>query len=164
MFTSVRACIRIWCTAGAVERRSQMFVYRLSPFPFPLLAIFSLFPLTVWLSVLLFWGFTWIPIHASAIILFSLCSELVTCTSFVREYAKNWFHRFLLSSVLKVLRVIWMPAPAPTPLFRLWYISWGQQAGSLTFYKFAAFVPQSDHVDSTAGSKSKRKKIRLCIA
>ena len=28
-------------------------------------------------------------IHASAIILFSLCSELVTCTSFVREYAKN---------------------------------------------------------------------------
>ena len=54
-------------------RGSQMFVYRLSPFPSPLLAIFSLFPLTVWLSVLFLGGFTWIPIHASAIILFSLC-------------------------------------------------------------------------------------------
>ena len=46
VFSPMRACIRIWCTAGAVERRSQMFVYRLSPFPFSLLAIFSPFPQT----------------------------------------------------------------------------------------------------------------------
>ena len=44
VFSPMGACIRIWCTAGAVERRSQMFVYRLSPFPFSLLAIFSPFP------------------------------------------------------------------------------------------------------------------------
>ena len=30
------------------------------------------------------------------------------------------------------------PPPPLTPRFRLWYISWGQQAGSLTFHKFAA--------------------------
>ena len=35
------ACIRIWCSAVAVERRPQMFFYRLSPFPH--LAIFSPF-------------------------------------------------------------------------------------------------------------------------
>ena len=46
VFSPIGACIRICCTAGAVERRSQMFVYRLSPFPFPLLAIFSPFPRT----------------------------------------------------------------------------------------------------------------------
>ena len=40
------ACIRIWCSAVAVERRPQMFFYRLSPFPFPHLAIFSPFPQT----------------------------------------------------------------------------------------------------------------------
>ena len=34
LFSPIRACIRIWCTAGAVERRSQMFVHR--PFRFPL--------------------------------------------------------------------------------------------------------------------------------
>ena len=45
VFSPMGACIRIWCTAaGAVERRSQMFVYRLSPFPFSLLAIFDPFP------------------------------------------------------------------------------------------------------------------------
>ena len=33
-FSPIGACIRIWCTAGAVERRSQMFVYR--PFCFSL--------------------------------------------------------------------------------------------------------------------------------
>ena len=46
VFLPVEACIRIWCTAGAVEQWSQMFVYRLSPFPFPLLAIFVPFPQT----------------------------------------------------------------------------------------------------------------------
>ena len=46
VFSPMGACIRIWCTAGAVERRSQMFVYRLSPFRFSLLAIFSPFPQT----------------------------------------------------------------------------------------------------------------------
>ena len=40
VFSPMGACIRIWCTAGAVERRSQMFVYRLSPFPFSLPATF----------------------------------------------------------------------------------------------------------------------------
>ena len=40
VFSPIGAWIRIWCTAGAVERRSQMFVYRLSPFPFSLLTIF----------------------------------------------------------------------------------------------------------------------------
>ena len=34
VFSPIGACIRIWCTAGAVERRSQMFVYR--PFRFSL--------------------------------------------------------------------------------------------------------------------------------
>ena len=34
VFSPIIACIRIWCTAGAVERRSQMFVYR--PFRFSL--------------------------------------------------------------------------------------------------------------------------------
>ena len=34
VFSPIRTCIRIWCTAGAVERRSQMFVYR--PFRFSL--------------------------------------------------------------------------------------------------------------------------------
>ena len=43
VFSPIGACITIWCTAGAVERQSQMFVYRLSPFPFPLLMIFSPF-------------------------------------------------------------------------------------------------------------------------
>ena len=38
VFSPIGACIRIWCTAGAVEWRSQMFVYRpfrfiLSPVP-----------------------------------------------------------------------------------------------------------------------------------
>ena len=42
------ACIRICFTAGAVERRSQMFVYVLSPFPVPL--SFSPFPQTKSLS------------------------------------------------------------------------------------------------------------------
>ena len=46
VFSPMGACIRIWWTAGATERRSQMFVYRLSPFPFSLLAIFSPFPQT----------------------------------------------------------------------------------------------------------------------
>ena len=32
--TLIRTCIRIWCTAGAVKRRSQMFVYK--PFRFSL--------------------------------------------------------------------------------------------------------------------------------
>ena len=36
-----------------------------------------------------FFRFTSILIQTSATILSSLCSELVTCTSFVREYAKN---------------------------------------------------------------------------
>ena len=40
VFSPMGACIRIWCTSGAVERRSQMFVYRLSHFPFSLLANF----------------------------------------------------------------------------------------------------------------------------
>ena len=40
VFSPKGACIRIWCTSGAVERRSQMFVYRLSHFPFSLLANF----------------------------------------------------------------------------------------------------------------------------
>ena len=44
VFSPMRACIRIWRTEGAVERPSQMFVHRLSPFPFSLLAIFSPFP------------------------------------------------------------------------------------------------------------------------
>ena len=44
VFLPIGACIRIWCTAGAMEQQSQMFVYRLSPFPFPLLAIFVPFP------------------------------------------------------------------------------------------------------------------------
>ena len=34
VFSPIGACIRIWCTAGTVERRSQMFVYR--PFRFSL--------------------------------------------------------------------------------------------------------------------------------
>ena len=34
VFSPLGACIRIWCTAGAVEQWSQMFVYR--PFRFPL--------------------------------------------------------------------------------------------------------------------------------
>ena len=34
VFLAIGVCIRIWCTAGAVERRSQMFVYR--PFRFSL--------------------------------------------------------------------------------------------------------------------------------
>ena len=34
VFSPIGACIRIWCTAGAVERRSQMFVHR--PFRFSL--------------------------------------------------------------------------------------------------------------------------------
>jgi len=34
VFSPIRACIRIWCTVGAVERWSQMFVYR--PFRFSL--------------------------------------------------------------------------------------------------------------------------------
>ena len=46
VFSPIGACIRIWCTAGAVERRSQMFVCRPSPFSFPLLALFSPFPQT----------------------------------------------------------------------------------------------------------------------
>ena len=46
VFLPIRACIRIWCTAGAVEWQSHMFVYSLSPFPFPLLVIFSPFPQT----------------------------------------------------------------------------------------------------------------------
>ena len=33
VFSPIGACNRIWCTAAAVERRSQMFVYR--PFRFP---------------------------------------------------------------------------------------------------------------------------------
>ena len=41
VFLPKGACFRVWCTAGSVERRSQMFVYRLSPFSFPVLAIFS---------------------------------------------------------------------------------------------------------------------------
>ena len=40
VFSPMGACISIWCTSGAVERQSQMFVYRLSPFPFSLPAIF----------------------------------------------------------------------------------------------------------------------------
>ena len=40
VFSPMGACISIWCTSGAVERRSQMFVYRLLPFPFSLHAIF----------------------------------------------------------------------------------------------------------------------------
>ena len=43
VFSPIGAYIRMWCTAGAVERRAQMFVYRLSPFSFPHLAIFSPF-------------------------------------------------------------------------------------------------------------------------
>ena len=31
----MHSCIRIWCTAGAVEWQSQMFVHRLSLFPSP---------------------------------------------------------------------------------------------------------------------------------
>lgn len=72
--------------------------------------------LTVWLGVFFFFRLTAILIQTSATILSSLCPELVTCTSFVREYAKDWFHKFLVSSVLKVLRVlpvIWMPSPPP---------------------------------------------------
>ena len=41
VFSPKGACFRVWCTAGSMERRSQMFVYRLSPFSFPVLAIFS---------------------------------------------------------------------------------------------------------------------------
>ena len=44
VFSPMGACIRIWCIEGAVERPSQMFVYRLSPFLFSLLAIFHPFP------------------------------------------------------------------------------------------------------------------------
>ena len=40
VFLPIGACIRIWCSAGAVERRPQMFFYRLSPFPFPHLCDF----------------------------------------------------------------------------------------------------------------------------
>ena len=46
VLSPIRACIRIWYTAGAVERRSQMVVCRLSSFPFPPLAIFWPFPQT----------------------------------------------------------------------------------------------------------------------
>ena len=46
VFSPMAACISIWCASGAVERRSQMFVYRLSPFPFSFPAIFSPFPQT----------------------------------------------------------------------------------------------------------------------
>ena len=46
VFQPIAACIRICFTAGAVERRSQMFVYGLSPFTFPLLMSFSFFPQT----------------------------------------------------------------------------------------------------------------------
>ena len=46
VFSPKGACFRVWCTAGSMERRSQMFVYRLSPFSFPVLAIFSSFPQT----------------------------------------------------------------------------------------------------------------------
>ena len=46
VFSPIGACIRIRCTVSAMERRSQMFVYRLSPFSFPLFAIFSPFPQT----------------------------------------------------------------------------------------------------------------------
>ena len=46
VFSPIRACIRILCTAGDVERRSQMVVCKLSSFPFPLLAIFWPFPQT----------------------------------------------------------------------------------------------------------------------
>ena len=46
VFSPIGASIRIWCTVGAVERWSQFFGYRLSPFPFPLLAMFSPFPQT----------------------------------------------------------------------------------------------------------------------
>ena len=46
VFSPKGDCFRIWCTAGAVERLSQMFVYALSPFSFPVLAIFSPFPQT----------------------------------------------------------------------------------------------------------------------
>ena len=34
VFSPIRTCIRVWCTVGAVEQRSQMFVYR--PFRFSL--------------------------------------------------------------------------------------------------------------------------------
>jgi len=34
VFSPIRTCIRVWCTAGAVEQWSQMFVYR--PFRFSL--------------------------------------------------------------------------------------------------------------------------------
>ena len=34
VFSPIRTCIRVWCTAGAVEQRSQMFVCR--PFRFSL--------------------------------------------------------------------------------------------------------------------------------
>lgn len=70
--------------------------------------------LTVWLRVF-FFRFMWILIQTSATILFSLCSELVTCTSFVRQNDKNWCHKFPVSFVLKVLRVFRVICP---PLFR----------------------------------------------
>ena len=41
VFSPKGACFWVWCTAGSMELRSQMFVYRLSPFSFPVLAIFS---------------------------------------------------------------------------------------------------------------------------
>ena len=50
VFSPIGACIRIWCTVGATERWSQIFVCRLWPFPFPLLVIFSPFPQTESLS------------------------------------------------------------------------------------------------------------------
>ena len=46
VFSPIGACIRIRCTASTVERRSQMFFYRLAPFSFPLFAIFSPFSQT----------------------------------------------------------------------------------------------------------------------
>ena len=46
VFLPIGACVRILCAAGAVERQSQMFVYWLSPFPFPFLVIFVPFPQT----------------------------------------------------------------------------------------------------------------------
>ena len=46
VFSPIGVCIRIRCTASTVERRSQMFFYRLAPFSFPLFAIFSPFSQT----------------------------------------------------------------------------------------------------------------------
>ena len=56
VFSLIGACIRTGCTAGAVERRPQMFVYGLSAFPFALLAMFSPFPQTKSLHVHRLWN------------------------------------------------------------------------------------------------------------